>query len=46
MAPYVEAGARHINIIPSQATPEENVERAAEVREALHELCRSEVSGT
>ncbi len=37
--PYVEAGARHINLIPVQATPEENIERAAEVRAALHELC-------
>ena len=38
IAPFVEAGARHINVIPSQATPEENVERAAEVREELHRL--------
>jgi hypothetical protein len=40
IAPYVEAGARHINLIHVQATPEENIERAAEVRAALHELCR------
>ena len=35
IAPYVEAGARHVNLIGTQATPEENIERAAEVREAL-----------
>ncbi len=35
IAPYVEAGARHINLLPVQASPEENVERAAEIREAL-----------
>jgi probable F420-dependent oxidoreductase len=40
IAPFVEAGARHINLIPVQATAEENVERAAEVRAALHEICR------
>jgi probable F420-dependent oxidoreductase len=39
IAPYVEAGARHINLIPTQKTPEENVERAMEVREALRGLC-------
>ena len=38
VAPYVEAGARHVNLIPMQDTPEETVERAAEVREALSEL--------
>lgn len=38
IAPYVEAGARHINLIHVQDTPEETVERAAEVREALREL--------
>ena len=38
--PWVEAGARHINLIPVQATPEENIERGAEIREALRELCR------
>jgi probable F420-dependent oxidoreductase len=37
--PYVEAGARHVNLILVQATPEENVERAAEVRAALREMC-------
>jgi probable F420-dependent oxidoreductase len=35
VAPYVEAGARHINLIPAQSTSEENVERAAEVQQAL-----------
>lgn len=38
VAPYVEAGARHINLITVQETPEESVERAAEVRLALNEL--------
>jgi len=35
---FVERGARHVNLITVQATPEEAVERAAEVRAALHEL--------
>lgn len=39
IAPYVEAGARHINLIATQETPEESAERAAEVRAALHEMC-------
>ena len=39
IAPYVEAGAGHINLLPMQGSPEENVERAAEVREALRGLC-------
>lgn len=38
ITPYVEAGARHINLIMTQASPEENVERAAEIREALHRM--------
>jgi probable F420-dependent oxidoreductase len=37
--PWVEAGARHINLIPVQATPEENIERGAEIREALRGMC-------
>ena len=37
---YVEAGARHVNLIATQDTPEEGIERAAEVRAALHDLCR------
>lgn len=39
LAPFVEAGAQHINLVPVQETPEEVMERAAEVREALHALC-------
>jgi alkanesulfonate monooxygenase SsuD/methylene tetrahydromethanopterin reductase-like flavin-dependent oxidoreductase (luciferase family) len=39
IVPYVEAGARHVNLIATQDTPEEGIERAAEVREALHQLC-------
>ncbi|GIW13584.1 MAG: hypothetical protein KatS3mg062_1023 [Tepidiforma sp.] len=35
---FVERGARHVNLITTQETPEEAVERAAEVRHALHEL--------
>ena len=38
IAPYVEAGARHINLLPVQASPQEVVERAAEVRLALRDL--------
>jgi probable F420-dependent oxidoreductase len=38
IAPYVEAGARHVNLMPVQGTPEENIERAAEVQAALHAL--------
>ncbi len=40
IVPYVEAGARHVNLIATQDTPEESVERAAEVRAALQDLCR------
>lgn len=40
IVPYVEAGARHINLITWQGSPEGNVEAAAEVRAALHEFCR------
>ncbi|QFG03440.1 LLM class flavin-dependent oxidoreductase [Tepidiforma bonchosmolovskayae] len=35
---FVERGARHVNLITTQTTPEEAIERAAEVRAALHEL--------
>lgn len=38
--PFVEAGARHINLIPVQDSPEEVMVQAAAVREALHALCR------
>ena len=40
IVPYVEAGARHINLIATQDSPEEVTERAAEVRAVLHEICR------
>lgn len=35
IAPFVEVGARHVVLMPVQATPEENVERAAEVQVEL-----------
>ena len=38
IAKYVEAGARHVNLIPVQASPEENIERAMEVQAALRSL--------
>ena len=38
LASYVEAGARHVNLVLAQPTPEENIERAAEIRQALHAL--------
>ena len=38
VAPFVEAGARHINLIPVQESPEAVIEAAAEIREALHTL--------
>jgi probable F420-dependent oxidoreductase len=38
IAPYVEAGARHVNLIHVQDSAEENIERGAEVRAALHDL--------
>ena len=38
IAKYVEAGARHVNLIPVQASPEENIERAMEVQAALRGL--------
>ena len=37
--PFVEAGARHINLLPVQASPEELVDAAAAVREALRKIC-------
>jgi len=37
--PYVEAGARHINLVPVQGGPEENVEQCAAIREELIALC-------
>ncbi|HXU23832.1 MAG TPA: LLM class flavin-dependent oxidoreductase [Tepidiformaceae bacterium] len=38
IAPYVEAGAKHVNLIHVQDSAEENIERGAEVRAALHAL--------
>jgi probable F420-dependent oxidoreductase len=38
IAPYVEAGARHINLIPVQSGPNEVMERGAEVRAELRNL--------
>ena len=38
VAGYVEAGARHINLLPVQDSQEEAVERAAEVQAALREI--------
>ena len=38
--PFVDAGARHINLLPVQGSPEENIERAYEVRQELHTLCK------
>lgn len=39
--PYVEAGARHINLVPVQESLEEHVERAAEVADAIRQQCRN-----
>jgi probable F420-dependent oxidoreductase len=36
LAPFVQAGARHINLIPVQESPEAVTEAAARIREALH----------
>ncbi len=38
IAPFVERGARHINLIPVQESPEAVIERAAEIREAIRAL--------
>lgn len=38
IAPFVEAGARHINLIPVQDSPDEVMERGAEVRDELRKL--------
>jgi len=40
IAPYVEAGARHINLVLAQPSPEENVLRAVEIQEALRSMFR------
>lgn len=36
IAPYVQAGARHINLIVQQPSPDANIEAAAAIREALY----------
>jgi probable F420-dependent oxidoreductase len=38
IAPYVEAGARHVNLIPIQGTPEGNIEAARQVQDELASL--------
>lgn len=38
LVPFVEAGADHVNLILTQDSPLENVERAAEVREELRRM--------
>jgi hypothetical protein len=40
IAPYVEAGARHVNLIPMQGTPEANIEAARAIQDALGEIFR------
>ena len=42
--PYVQAGARHINLIPVQESPEANIECAAAIQFALRELCAAETA--
>ena len=38
IAPYIEAGASHVNLLPVQASPEEVVERAFDVQMELRAL--------
>jgi len=38
IAPYVEAGAGHINLVPTEGIAAGNVEKAAEVRQALRKM--------
>jgi probable F420-dependent oxidoreductase len=38
IAPYIEAGAEHVNLIPTQGSPAENIEQAAAVRQELRSL--------
>jgi probable F420-dependent oxidoreductase len=40
IVPFVEKGAKHINLMPVQGSPEENIDRAAEIRDELRQLCR------
>jgi probable F420-dependent oxidoreductase len=46
IAPYVEAGARHVNLIPMQGTPEGNIEAARQVQEVLEEMFGDGEEGT
>ena len=38
IAPYLEAGARHINLLPMQESPEANIEAARAIQEALNDI--------
>lgn len=38
LAPFIEGGARHINLIPTQESPEAVIEAAAKIREAVRAL--------
>jgi probable F420-dependent oxidoreductase len=38
LAPYIEAGARHIHLIPGEVEPERALEAAISVREAISDL--------
>lgn len=40
VAGFVEDGARHVNFIASQGSPQANIERVAEVREELRRICK------
>ncbi len=40
IAPYLEVGVKHINLITVQATPEESIERSAEIQGELAALGR------
>jgi probable F420-dependent oxidoreductase len=39
LAPYLEAGARHVHLIPGEVEPERVLEAAVAVKEALARLC-------
>jgi len=39
LAEFVERGARHINLIPVQESPEAVIEAAASIQEALRKMC-------
>lgn len=38
IAPYIEAGARHINLLPMQDSPEANIEAARAIQESLNDI--------